>query len=718
MKRFFSLLSLLLCFELIVSPMAPTLSLMGQKAYAESCASGFTWDANLNRCLTKTDTANVINATANCPAGDVQCYRTNAENELSKKESSGEVDKAVANKKGFVSTVMNAAAVAVPVTMAVLGLSTAKSTCASVSYWAMIGGGVSLFVGDMLANMQHKKRLKEIEKDWSKIIAPNAGSEADKDQQKTNATEAQSQSFEMLARSEDSMEKAAKMKSTFYAIGAAAFAAAAALAVLEATNTFTAAGSMCATASTTPYIHKQHIFNLKQARNLSEFYVLNMEMNNSYSSPSLEDFEKIKQFTKEAGIEEDNGLVTWIKDVTIKALSNLNPIATAKAQMTEIAATKGAAAASSAGTGISGTVSGWVSSAAASPVGQFLTNPWTRAGFGGVMAGWSLIMYKHASSQAEASRNRSEQLRKMRDEFKSASGAINQCNSGDRSDTSKPECYCYTSDGQRNPNRGSSQICQKLFSGKNLASGNYFGSDTAVKGCIDSSRSYDETCKCKATSSCMKATQGTVKGMDIGTLSMLGSSLAPVNTVATGSLDTASINSANLANNAARVIANTKKLENKAGLAFSKKKDQAAKAFEKVAMSAAAGMPSNLLGSNSAPLPANAGEAAAMLEKEIENAEITKVGGAGGLASPVSDSSGDQQLEFGLNNDQQAIQDSQVAEVMKENLDFGQSDINQGSNTNIFDVLSNRYQRSGMRRLFDEKGVTQPDKAASTDITQ
>jgi hypothetical protein len=55
---------------------------------------------------------------------------------------------------------------------------------------------------------------------------------------------------------------------------------------------------------------------------------------------------------------------------------------------------------------------------------------------------------------------------------------------------------------------------------------------------------------------------------------------------------------------------------------------------------------------------------------------------------------------------------------MNKELDMDQADINKGSDTNLFEVLSNRYQRSGMRRLFDVEGKTEADKPAKTDINQ
>jgi hypothetical protein len=712
MRKIFSILNLLLCLELIVGPVAPRFSFFGQKAYAQTCSAGFQFDTTLNRCLTSAQTANVMNATASCQAGDVQCYKKNAEDTLKNKETNGEVDKSVANK-GFVSTVVGAAAVAVPITMAIYGLKGTKvSTCTSVSYYALIGGGVSLFVGDMLANMQHKKRLKAIEEDWKKIISPTASTETNTDQQKFNGTEAQSQAFEMLARSEDSMEKAAKMKRIFFGIAMGAFAVGAALATMEAMNVATAAGSICAASLHEPKwkyskvdekIKNQKIYNLSQAQNFADFYVLNQENDSSLSSPSIEEYEMISKFTKDTKLD-DQEILSWVKSIAIKTISELNPIATAHALPIPDSIV----------------MEGTSSSAISSEVGKFLTQPWTRAAFGGLLAGWSLIMFNHAGSQAEASKNRAAKLREMKDEFKSASGAIDVCAPADRSDPAKPTCYCYTTEGQRNTNRTNSDVCQKLFTGKTIASGNYFGTTPdSYKGCIDSSRNFDEACSCKQTNSCMKATQGTLSGLSAGTFSMLSSGLTPVTQVSNGTLDSAKVDAASLTSNALGIMNATKKLEAKAGTDFIAKKNKAGLEIAKAANNGGAGIPANsLLGSNSSSgMPSSAGEAALMLEKEIKTADpvtvISSGAGTGAQASPAGET-----LEFGLSGDQKAVQETQIAEVMKQNLDYGGNDITQGSKTNIFEVLSNRYKRSGMRRLFDEKGTTPQEKAATTDINQ
>jgi hypothetical protein len=140
------------------------------------------------------------------------------------------------------------------------------------------------------------------------------------------------------------------------------------------------------------------------------------------------------------------------------------------------------------------------------------------------------------------------------------------------------------------------------------------------------------------------------------------------------------------------------------------------KQFEKAALSSGAGQPSNLLGSSS-NLPSNPGEAAAMLEKEIKVDGPQGIGRGDSIAVPAG---GDEKkdVEFGLTTDDLAAQDGQLAEVMGQDLDYGQSDVTGSAKTNIFEVLSNRYKRSGMKRLFDDKNPEPVDKPGKTDVLE
>lgn len=763
MKKFFTLLSLLLCFELIVSPVAPSLSLLGKEARAESCPQGFNWDATLNRCLTKTETANVMNATMNC-GNDVECYKQNAQQAFQDKVNAGEAPERKKNKQ-FMSTIGNIAAIAGPVSMAAIAISGSASTCQSASFWTMVGGSAALVVGDNLANFQHKKRLKEIKAEWGKIVNPEQAN-GDKDKEREISIEAQSQSFEMLAKAEDSLAKAAKLKKTFFSVAALAYGASAIIAGLEiaadsASMGATKIGSICKAKDkpasdakpempvegngartsgideslfeyyTSPktfndlHTHRFH-YNLSQSTDLPSFIVNRQAMFEVNSSPSLELYVSVSKAFEDTEAK-DPEVFEIFKTLSLSMLHNLNPISVANAEEVKTNAAKAYKEDDGKGSNLLATAAGGliVGGLAYKFIGNKMITPEARAIFSGVMAGWTMMMAKHAASQAEASTKRAELLRKMKGEFASASGAVYACQSEDRNDPAKPECYCYTVENQRNSNRGNSQVCQKLWSGKNFRPGNYNPLADSARTCINSAGAADSSCSCKTSKGgCMKVSLSSLKGINPGMFSMLSQALDPVNKISDGSLDAANVNSASLENQAARLADVNKKLEGSKALAnYKKNKDKNTKDLIAGLTKASAGMSGNSLlgssGSGSSFMPASAGEAASMLEKEIDDSEINKVeGNAGEIAAPDSKPSEDPALEFGMTQDQLVTQENQIAEVMKQDLDYGQSDINQGSTTNIFDVLSNRYQRSGMRRLFDEKGVTQPDKAAKTDITQ
>jgi hypothetical protein len=192
--------------------------------------------------------------------------------------------------------------------------------------------------------------------------------------------------------------------------------------------------------------------------------------------------------------------------------------------------------------------------------------------------------------------------------------------------------------------------------------------------------------------------------------------LTPVAQIGNGSFNAAKTSPESMANLAMRIRKNNEKLlKNPKLLAAAKKSEQIQKEFEKKLRQSAASLPTPDLAPKA--LPSTPAQAAAALEKDLKEAssKINGVGAnsSGGASAPAK---AEPELEFGLTESQLADQQGQLTEAMKQNLDFGQNDISSGSN--IFEVLSNRYQRSGMRRLFDESGKTQADKPAQTDISK
>lgn len=720
MRTLSRFLSLLICFELIAVPIVgPKVSVINtSNVFAQSCPQGQQMDAVLNRCLTPPETARVMNATAQCSGGDSQCYKNLAQTELDKKVASGETNAAV--KDGFFNSgIAKAATTAVPLAVGVAAMRNMGSSCISISYWALIGGGAALAIGDLMTNMQHKKKIKEIEKRWKEISKPSTGNSED---DKIQGLEIQSESFELLAQAEDNLAATAKKKSTFYMIAGLAFTAAAGLAIFEGSNQVTAAVSSCPPSPSpvpaTPdspkmeahiefekiknlkwknQIEKQVAYNISQARSLSEF---NEILKEAGGNASVDSFNRNSNGIKKL---EDPSALEFMKETYKVVMSNLNPFSKAHAQAGTVGAVGGAAA-------------GYVF---AESIRNMMTNPYARAAIGGVLAGMSLIMYNHAKKQAEASNNRAEVLRKMKANLLANTGAVYTCRSADREDPAKPDCYCYTSTNEKNPNRVNSDICKKKWGEIAFGKGNYLALATSTtKGCVNSTRQFDQNCSCKKNNSCMKVSLNGMRNVSPGTMSMYAQGLQPLNNATNGNFGSSNVDPASLANQATKLQAFNDKLIKSLKPADGNKIASLTKKFENDLNNASRGQQSsNPLFSSSSSMPSNPGEAAAMLEKELKAEGPQGIGGSDSIAVPAGGNE-KKDLEFGLTTDDLAAQEGQLAEVMGQDLDYGQSDVTSSSKTNIFEVLSDRYKRSGMKRLFDDKNPSPVDKPGKTDVLE
>ena len=73
----------------------------------------------------------------------------------------------------------------------------------------------------------------------------------------------------------------------------------------------------------------------------------------------------------------------------------------------------------------------------------------------------------------------------------------------DRENQAKPNCYCYSFGGKRNPLRGNSQICQSYWArfdaGFYVGAGKYeYQGEKNIKGCVDMNGNYDWKCNCRS----------------------------------------------------------------------------------------------------------------------------------------------------------------------------------------------------------------------------
>lgn len=816
MHRLLKLTSLLLCFELILGPVAPGFSFVS-KAMAQDCPGGTQFDSTLNRCITTEQMANIMNATSNCSPSDKECYKANAERALKEGEEEGKIKEQLANKGGLMGTGMKAAAVAVPLFMVASrmfkGKSKKPSKCRSLSLYMMLGGGAAIFLGDMWANSKHKKRLKKIKEEWEGIrkgeksedkgsgdseshvsSASLAQTSTDPDMRNAKAKESQAEAFEMLAKSEDSLASAAKFKSTVYAVGALAFAGASVISFMEVFKLKTKKAAILAAQKAVPvsaqavhaaqvdytkYYQEVHCTNstpkdgidpdspvpgeageaqqpstdrispeefeqemelrrqngtdgivyqnssdfkifeslnsikslesaIYSSSDIASIFTLTNNLEQSIlkrQSPSIEDYEKNREILQIYGGEVNRNidLLSAVKVFSLKLLSELVPVSSSFAtenQVGDLAKNK----------------------ATEAGMNKMLSGPLTRGIIGGVFAAWSGLMFMHAKKQASISKARAKYLRDRKDEFNDATGAIS-CTSADRNNVNNLKCYCYTSSGQRNSQRSNSQACIALFTGRNITGETNYLNGTGIasqKVCMTNA-GIDENCACRTNNTCLSAVPTNFSGINPGTLGLISSSTSPLNQLTSGQIAAGSVNGAAAVSNALKLLDQAKKSQAKVPELANGKGDKLARdmAGSLIASSAGGSAPQLSSPSSGNPFSLSPSQAAASLEKEFKDAEtgVASVKSGGFVPQPGAGKVDDFGLEFGMTPTQLAA-DQNTLSQMNQNLDFGQNDINNSSTTNLFEVLSNRYQRSGMRRLFDDEGRMAADPAAKTDITE
>jgi hypothetical protein len=354
---------------------------------------------------------------------------------------------------------------------------------------------------------------------------------------------------------------------------------------------------------------------------------------------------------------------------------------------------------------------------------KFIYSPTTRFAINGVLGGWMGIMTHHMAKQQKLSEARAEKLDQMSSEFNAGAGLM-YCKPEERNDPSKPRCYCFTEDNKKNPARAKSKICNTEYANFDKNRPQNYGGNSKV--CVDENYQVDQACSCRnrkgsdGKNACLKSTAGIdFKGINPGVFRMLSAGAGPANDLFGGNTAVGNMDTGSMSANAAKIRNAAEDLAKKAGPTALKDSKKLGKGMESSLLASTSGLRMSGLGGGSASLPSSPKEAAAELTKELAKEEAPVVnaagmsGGAGAGQAPA-----EPELEFGMTEEQLAEQESEIAEVMNENLDMGNSDINNSSDTNLFDVLSNRYKRSGMRRLFDEDGKTKADVPSNTDITE
>ncbi len=356
-----------------------------------------------------------------------------------------------------------------------------------------------------------------------------------------------------------------------------------------------------------------------------------------------------------------------------------------------------------------------------STASEIIFQPYTRAAGASLLTVWSSVMAGYLYHQSVISDARAVQLDLMAEQSKVGVG-IGTCTPEQRNSSAFPNCFCFTEELTINPARSGSEVCSDLFrpGGGNINTTPDTASSTRT--CVDQNRGVDPKCECRTKrgangkNTCLKLTPGGRNfGGDVGTFKTIGNTAQTANSIFNGTTSPAGLDVGALGAQALRLRNTRDKLISK-NPKLAKLVSSTKKKFENKLLKSTAGLSSLQQGGGGSLAKLNPQQAIAELKKEIEknkdNIQKNQSSTGGSLSSPKAE-----QPEFGMTTDDLATQDLEVAKAMKDKLDYGQNDINK-NNSNIFEVLTNRYQRSGMRRLFDEDGKTKADKASNTDINK
>lgn len=341
---------------------------------------------------------------------------------------------------------------------------------------------------------------------------------------------------------------------------------------------------------------------------------------------------------------------------------------------------------------------------------RLFSMPATRTALAGLLTANNVFMLGKISKEENKAKERKKFLEELRDQVMAAGAGFN-CTSADRSNPGSPNCYCYGSDGKANPARNNSQVCAALFKNNNLASNGYStGSGEAIPNfCTTATGTLDEGCSCRASNSCL--TLGGLSGNLGGSGINLGSIPTTLNSVNNGAINGANLDEGSLTAQAARLNQISKQIEDK-NPQIAKANKEARQLGEATLRATSGGLPADSSGGSSADF----GEAllANQTPEQALNAIKQEIGRveAAAAASNVTGTRSEEGLDFsGLGASSPVggvtLDEGQLAAAVENNLANGNSDINT-SNGTLFQILSNRFQRSGMRRLFGEPGL--PDE--------
>ncbi len=331
--------------------------------------------------------------------------------------------------------------------------------------------------------------------------------------------------------------------------------------------------------------------------------------------------------------------------------------------------------------------------------------------------------YKLSQSAKEQAKQAGENVEKIQDLKKKFIASIaDYCPDG-REDMSNPSCFCYLSDGEQNPDRSNSQICQNewnkyqnLYVETNPTEATFDATESA--GCVYVDGKFDANCNCRKVkdkntgqNACMKAS---LPDSSISALGGINTSpaISEINKTLEGQSNagvlTPGIDALSAAANAKRdrILEKVKGklaergIKNPQKLALDHNRAMQGKFGNRLSNPLSRKMANTSLGSRSG-IPKS-------LKKALSDIEGTSNFAA--IKSPkrkknMKKENKNEWLDFGADsgNSSQNVLNFAKNSHMDKKYKFDNNDINEDKSASIFKVISNRYNTSGLRRLFADE---------------
>ena len=326
---------------------------------------------------------------------------------------------------------------------------------------------------------------------------------------------------------------------------------------------------------------------------------------------------------------------------------------------------------------------------------------------------WNLIKAKNLRKQAKKANLLAKRAEVAKDQFVTAMGSY--CPEG-HENKADLMCYCYEN-GEKKANRTNSNSCQALWAkndrnlfaeskDKTMAS----AKDPNQMGCLTQVGKFDPKCQCKkfkdaqGNNACKKANFSSIKLAGLGQAMDISQLESDLNNVYSGisaktGFDLTPAQSSALGGKVRDQILKNVKIEDKNGVRTATNKDLAVAneaLLSKVTKHLAAN-PSKP-GQFNQDLQAIQQEVEAAIKKKTAASETSKLKMTGGKGASLKG----KKKNFALNLGSSSGSVESYPEYMNKTYKTKNADVVTNKDVSIFKVLSNRYYKSGFKRLFED----------------